>query len=143
MLPENGEKAILIQVPTESIYDEYHKIHWDNTKLEPFLGKHIGRSHMPRNPYNKKRIIKDRLIIKYNDNFFNDGSKTNKVIQKLTNGKCPHDWRGPIVVMNVEGTDFEPFPKYLDVTFKDFPHIIDFFTNMYGDFVEELEEDDQ
>ena len=144
LLPQNGQMVILIQVSIELVFDEYRQVYLDKPKLEPFLGDYNGRSFMPRNLYNKKRIMNDMLIFNYNDNFFNDGFKINEVVQEITNGLCPYDWRGPIVVIKAEGQiTNEPFKNYLDISLKDFPNIIDFFANMYGDSQEEDDEDEE
>lgn len=127
-LPEKSEKIELVQVEIKKKYDEYDNDYFEVAKLECFLGNDTGGlSYMPRNPYNKNRTMKDTLLICYRDNFLNDGSKTNKVVQKMTNCLNPHDWRGPIVIMKTFGTNLQSDSSYLDIELKDITDIYDFF----------------
>ena len=131
LLPENGEKVVLVNVEIEQKFDEDDQSYWNSPQLKPFISSVCGTTYMTKNPFNQKRLMKDMLIIEYNDNFLNDGSKSNKVVQKLTNGKCPHDWRGPIVVMKAKETTIDTSQHYIDIGIKDFPNVVDFFTQMY------------
>lgn len=125
-LSENSEKVELVQVEIKRKYDEDD--YFEVAELNSFLGNDTrGLSYMSRNPYNKSRIMKDTLLICYRDNFFNDGSKINKVVQKMTNGLNPHDWRGSVVIMKTLGTNLQSNSSYLDIELKDMTDVYDFF----------------
>ena len=134
LLPEDGENAVLVQVPLDMSWDENEEEYFYKPNLESFLGKKVSHSFMPSNLYNQKRIMKDMLIIEFNGNYLTNGSKPNKVVLKMTNGRCKFDWRGPIVIIKAEGTSINAMfshKTYLNITLADFPNIIDFFTNMH------------
>ena len=87
---------------------------------------------MWHNPLNDRKKVENTLIISFNDNFGIDGSKQNKIVQKMTKGSC-FDWRGPILISKVKGVKnnysipYDLYDEYLDVDLKDFSHMTDYF----------------
>jgi hypothetical protein len=125
LFPENSEKVIQIQVPIIIEYFEEELL--SLPQLNEFIGSCGASSYMPRNPYNKDRLISDMLLIHYRDTFLIDGSKSNLCIKVLTQGRNPHDWRGPVVVMKAKGTNIYESNDYIDIKVEDFLNIVDYF----------------
>jgi len=131
-LPEDAEKVVLAQVLIESKFDEDDGTYWDCPKLEPFIGDGCrDQRYMMSNQFNKSRVMKDMLIIFFRDAFLKDGSKSNKLVKKMTSNFQQNDWRGPMLILKAKGTILESNQHYLDVDLKDFSHVIDFFLS-YG-----------
>lgn len=129
-LPEDEDKPVFVLVPIEEIFEKNENFYWDYPQLDFFLGKKKcpRSSYMNKNPLNEKRVMRDKLIITYRDDFLIDGcSKKNRLVEKMTRGKSGHDWRGPIIVMKASGVQFNPYEKYLDIQSSDFVDIVDFF----------------
>ena len=79
-------------------------------------------------------MLTDSYEFHYLDNFLHDGhSKSNACVRKLTADKSAGDWRGPVLVVKVAGSDFNAIdtPRYVDIQLKDMPDMIDFLTG-YG-----------
>ena len=129
-LPEDGERPVLVLVPIKQMYDDYFKSNWDLPLYDSFLGKNTSPSdfYWTRNMVNQKRIMRNKLIITYRDDFLIDGtSKDNQVVKKITKGKVYHNWKGPILIMKGTGVTMNPTENYLDIQTSDFPDIVDFF----------------
>ena len=104
LLPENGEHP-LVEVPLKTKYDPDESIYYSLANESLFLGEtEIATSYMPRNPLKPERKFSDTLIISYRDGFLIDGSKPNTTVHKLANCLHRHDWRGPILVTKIKGT---------------------------------------
>ena len=131
LLPENGEKVILVQVQIKEEFDKEHKVFIDSPQLQTFIGPSCEKFIMNQNTFNRKRNMKDALIFQYNDNFDSDGCKTNMAIQKMTNGESPYNWRGSIVVLKVQGANADSQLNYIDISIADFPHVIETFSYFY------------
>jgi hypothetical protein len=102
------------------------KINNESPDFNPFFGHHsIGQYTLPRKPYIEQNL-ENSLKFSFRDNFFNDGSISNKCIKNITNNKNNHDWRGSMLVIKIKGLEGE-FPcKYIDIEMKDIQDIKDF-----------------
>ena len=122
LLPEDSTQPILVNIQTMK------KGSMVVVNEKQFIGNvESSRNWMPYNPLKGNKQLDDTLMFYFRDNFFNDGSKENVCIKKLTNGKCPHGWRGPMLVTKQKGDIFKErnsSPK--DVTAQDFGNIIDY-----------------
>jgi hypothetical protein len=130
LLPEDSEKPVLVQVPVNRI--TYCGSTFDNVDFKSLLGNYdFRRNVVGRNPYKKDRALKNVLEVFHKDNFFNDGSKPNKLIKKITKNKSTHDWRGPLIVVKFKGLVLSADPVYIDASFDDLVDVVDFF-RWYG-----------
>lgn len=62
------------------------------------------------------------------DSYFGDGSRLNKCLTKLTNGKDQYSWRGRILVLRQSHSDDEKSPEYEDITVADIGAVIKHFS---------------
>ena len=104
-----------------------------------FFGEkaYVRSYRVSRNCLNERKKMENTLKVSFNDNFGIDGSKQNKIAQKITNGSWCFDWRGPILITKIKGVKYQMpidlYDEYLDVDFKDFSQITDYFLS-YGKF---------
>ena len=76
-------------------------------------------------------MLKDTLLIEFRDNFlFDNISKPNECVLRLTEGKCVHNWKGPILVTKIQGQELV-WPSLTDLSMRDMADLIDFLRN-YG-----------
>lgn len=96
--------------------------------LIPYLNATEETNILPRKPFEEKNLENSLKFI-FRDNFFNDGSKPNLAIKKLTQNKNPHDWRGPMLVLKVKGilTSNYELHTYMDMEMKDVQDANDYF----------------
>lgn len=95
---ESGTKAKLIPVEIESEMLEDESKMVDVAKIEQVIqGSQIGRNVV-------KTGMENHLQVNYRDNFYADGSKKNKLVDRLADQKNKYDWHGPIVVLKFKGT---------------------------------------
>ena len=81
--------------------------------------KLLGNVDIDQRYCNKRRtdnvIMDNILIFEFRDDFLSDGSKLNKCISKMSNGKACHTWMGPLLVTKVKEFEIcktcEIFPK--------------------------------
>jgi hypothetical protein len=102
LLPESGDKPILVEVEVAQICNESdfdspeEREYFDSPNMQPFLGSaHTGRNMTQCNLKKKTPYVCE---LTYRDNFFADGSKPNMAIRRLTANRNPHDWRGPMLI---------------------------------------------
>jgi hypothetical protein len=136
--PENSEKVVLGQVKVIRELYEHYNIYYERIKEKEFFNEiaHVRSYRMVGNRLNDRKKVENTLRISFNDDFGIDGSKSNKIVQKMTKGSC-FDWRGPILISKVKGVKYslgipyDLYDEYLDVDFKDFSLITDYFLS-YG-----------
>ena len=132
LLTEDADNPVVVKVPIVSKYDENEGIYVYIPNERIFLGDEDKSScYMTRNPLKPDKAFSDTLVITFRDNYLNDGSKTNKVVHKITNGQNSHDWRGPILITKIKGTNLDVNFKYKDIVPTDFEDVIDFLMS-YG-----------
>ena len=101
---------------------------WYMPKIRVVLGSdnpHPEWKAVQRNAM-KAFALNHTLQIVCRDAFLVDGSKPNRSLKEITNGKLGHDWRGPIVVLRQVGLEADPL-YYEDVTLGDLRHAVDYF----------------
>ena len=141
LLSENSQDPILINILVEfkTLKSPYGNETFENPDLKKFLGEKesYGRNWMPLNPLKNEKVFSNTIEFLYREDFFCDGSKPNKTIQKITGGLNSHDWRGPMVVTKYAGQGAQG--SYLNIELDDFADIIDYL-KWYGskntDYVE-------
>lgn len=133
-LAENALLPEIVKIRIETEYCDGGETSFNSLQQKQFLGDECPEnSYFPRNPLKPEKTFSDTLCITYRDNFGNDGSVSNKVIQTFDAFRQPglrvFDWRGPILVSKIEGTSLDDIsrPEYVDIDIGDFENIIDFF----------------
>ncbi|KAF7919621.1 hypothetical protein EAE99_008473 [Botrytis elliptica] len=93
----------------------------------------------------RARNIKHTLAVYMRDNFGSDGSKMTQSASSITAGKMKHAWKGPLVVVAMEGNSapqsrtlkiggvslsvgtYVAFQRSIDITLRDFRVVHDYF----------------
>lgn len=93
----------------------------------------------------RARQINHTLAVYMRDNFGSDGSKMTQSANAITAGKMTHDWKGPLIVLAMEGQSVPQsrvlkmgnmsisvgagvaFQRSIDVTLKDLRIVHDYF----------------
>jgi hypothetical protein len=127
LLSEDKQKPELITVPIE-MKNSYEGL-IESEQVESFLGNDFyGLQQMPRNPLRPKKTMANTLVFRFRDNFFNDGSRRNKCIESITKKRNRHDWRGPMIILKIKGTNLIPMDqKHIDIELSDIHDVIDYF----------------
>jgi hypothetical protein len=129
---EKEDKIKVVEVEVEEKIDDEDGVCFDYPVLKQFFGGALtGRSLFQIERANSEPYGAN---LHFRDDFLNDGSKQNILVNKVTNGKSGHDWRGPLVFMktiHMPGHFGSMDPAYIDIELRDVKSIICFFKR-YG-----------
>lgn len=87
----------------------------------------LGGLSLTHNPI-LERNLSDMLLLRFRDNFLEDGSRPNKSIAAIT-ATDPgqyHDWRGPVLAYGLKALAIHSY-KFKNLDMNDFRHIVDHF----------------
>ncbi|KAF2011072.1 hypothetical protein BU24DRAFT_52556 [Aaosphaeria arxii CBS 175.79] len=121
---EEKPRFVWVEFKREDIFGD--GLLYDNPQLKGF-GIDAGGIHYILENARLGRELPHCLLVRYRDNFMNDGSKVNKAIWKTLRSDVKNktrDWRGPVLVYGLEGVDHEPVPS-IDLDTSDFRDIVD------------------
>lgn len=122
---EERDKLELVCVPVKDI-PGYGEIPNTNEFLEDVS---MGFSYIEANRITQIPL-ESTLIVISKDNFFNDGSTSNKAIGSLTKNRSSYNWRGSIMVMKQNEPDVLVYAKFIDMDSTDNGDVVDYF-NLY------------
>ena len=132
LLPETGSKPIIVEVPLE--FNSYQGENFYEAKIDSFVIKpgssrypgEIDIHYVSENRSKPNRKLKNTLLVRFRDNFFNDGSLPNTTVREITKNQMTHDWRGPVLITKMRGKNLINMPSYIDIELEDFIDVIDY-----------------
>jgi hypothetical protein len=69
--------------------------------LKFLIKGYVGSNLVSKHPYTNERL-QNSFFLFYNDNFLNENHDQNLAIQKITQQRHGHDWRGTVLVIKVD-----------------------------------------
>ncbi|KAL1724105.1 hypothetical protein EV715DRAFT_190478 [Schizophyllum commune] len=102
LLPVNEDTPRMISVEFEWVQDEDDAVPWHKLRYTHLFSKgaFVRRQQIQTMGADGPALDDAKcLSLFYNDNFLQDGSRPNRCVSKVTNGKAPHPWSDPIIVL--------------------------------------------